>query len=246
MTINPDIKNSLLRPIQVQTADVVVLDSLTQFVANSGIKIGDKLPAERELTERLKVSRSTIREALKRWETLGIIERRKGSGTFLRSSLSGCDNFLSLKIKNDAENMLHSLEIRRVLETEACALAALRATDEEIAYMELCLKEVERVHNLYGAAGNQDWEFHCSIYRATGNPIFEQLLDAMHENFHAFFDAPPDLGFSSRSFQLHIELFEAIKSRDPELAKEKNQEILDITQADLKTILSNKKINWKK
>ncbi len=236
-----DAQINLLTPIQVQTADVIVLDCLTKFVANSGIQVGDKLPPERLLTERLKVSRSTIREALKRWETLGIVERRKGSGTFLRSSISDCDNFISLKIKNDAENMLNTLEIRRVLESEACALAALRATDEEIEYIRKCINEVKKVNDIYGGAGNQDWNFHCSIYRATGNPIFEELLDAMDNNFHAFFDAPPEFGFSSDSFKFHIQLFEAIESRDAELARKISNKILDVTKADLMAILSKVK-----
>ncbi len=236
-----EIQINALNSIKVQTDDVIVLDCLTKLVANSGIQVGEKLPPERVLTERLQVSRSTIREALKCWETLGIVERRKGSGTFLRSNISDCDNFISLKIKIDAENMLHSLEIRRVLESEACALAALRATDEEIEYIRQCISEVKKVNDIYGGAGNQDWDFHCSIYRATGNPIFEELLDAMDSHFHAFFDAPPEFGFSSDSFELHIQLFEAIESRDAELARKISNKILDVTKADLKEIFAKRK-----
>ena len=232
-----DQTSTWLEPVQVQTTDIIVLDALTSYVAKAGIQIGDRLPPERVLVERLRVSRATVREALKRWEALGIIERRKGSGTFLKADIAHGDSFLSVKIKSNAEDILHTLEIRRTLESEASALAAMRATDEQIAKIQQCIEEVERVHAIYGGAGAQDWEFHSSIYHATGNPLFEQIVEGMYEAFHTFFEAPPEQQFASSSLHLHRELFEAIKARNPELARQKTHEILDITERDVRKIL---------
>ena len=227
---------SLLCPVQVQTSDTIVLDALARFVTHAGLKVGDRLPSERELGERLQVSRNTVREALKRWETLNIVQRRKGSGTFLRVAIGPGDNFFSLSVQNNVEQMLHSLELRRALESEACALAAARATDEDIQVMRACIEEVERVSEILGSSGNQDWAFHCSIYRATHNPMFEQVVAGMYEAFHAFFDAPPEQEFASSSIALHRELFEAISAGNSEMARLLAHRILDTTEQETKQL----------
>ena len=225
-----------LVPIRTKQSDVLVLDALALFVSKTQMQVGDKLPAERELVERLQVSRNTVREALKRWEALGIIHRRKGSGTFLKAQIQPGDSFLSLSIKNDSASMFQTLEIRRALEAEAGAFAALRATTEDLAHIEKCINEVERVHNIYGGAGDEDWEFHSAIYQATHNPMFEHIISGMYNAFHAFFEAPPEQDFADGSLSLHRDLFNAIKNRDPDLARQLTHEILDITEQDIRRI----------
>jgi Transcriptional regulators len=159
-----------LQPITTPRSDTLILDALTRFMAQSGAQPGSRLPPERELAEKLGVSRNTVREALKRWEALGIILRKKGSGTFLQADVGINDSFLSLRFKNDSANMLHALEVRRIIESESCVLAAQRASAEDLLEIEQRLIEMERVHLAVGSAGAEDWAFHTSIYRASGNP----------------------------------------------------------------------------
>ena len=227
---------TLLKPSQSRRTDVQVLDAISLYVCDAKLKIGDKLPPERELVDLLQVSRNTIREALKRWEALGIIKRRKGSGTYLTADIQPGDSFLSLNIKSDPENILYTLEIRRTLETDAGALAALRATAQDLIEIEKRIDEVERVHGLLGGAGDQDWEFHCAIYRASHNPIFEQIISGMHSAFHAFFEAPAQQNFADGSLSLHRDLFNAIKAADPDLARSITHKIIDITETDVRRI----------
>ncbi|MCK0371068.1 GntR family transcriptional regulator, partial [Salmonella sp. L-S2618] len=73
--------NPILSPVQTSSRDDAVLNALVDFVASEGLKPGDRLPTERLLAEYLKVSRTTVREALTRWQELGLVERRQGSGT---------------------------------------------------------------------------------------------------------------------------------------------------------------------
>ena len=91
--------NQLLRPVRQKSRNEAVLDALTAFISDAQIEPGSKLPTERELTERLQVGRSTVREALKRWEALGIVETRKGSGTFLRMPVTPGDIHVPLTIQ---------------------------------------------------------------------------------------------------------------------------------------------------
>ncbi len=225
--------SQLLQPVEQRSRNDAVLDALAEFISNAQIEPGSKLPTERELTERLQVGRSTVREALKRWEALGIVETRKGSGTFLRVPVAPGDIHLPLTIQRQQKSLLQTLEIRRALETEAAAIAAQRATKEELARMEACLARMEEVHLRDGSAGPEDWQFHLSIYNATGNPMFAQLVHHMRIPIYSFFDHPFDQkDFASRSFPFHRELFDAIAAGDVDAAKEKTLAILAVTEAD--------------
>ena len=75
-----------MSPIQAIARDDAVLNALVAFVRQEAVRPGDKLPTERILADHLKVSRNTVREALTRWEGLGLVERRQGSGTYLKAA----------------------------------------------------------------------------------------------------------------------------------------------------------------
>ncbi|MDC0611733.1 FadR family transcriptional regulator [Vibrio sp.] len=229
--------NKALQPINVKRTDTLVLDELTRYVANNNIQQGQKLPAERELAIALQVSRNTVREALKEWEALGIVTKVKGSGTYLTSDVTMNDSHLSLRFKNDSENMLHALELRRIIEVEANCMAAKRATDDQIVQIEKQLVVMEKAHILHGSAGREDWEFHLSIYEASGNPLVIHIIAAFYDSLHAFFESPIEQALFSDSFPLHRKLYEAIAARDIELTRAVSHSILDITERDMREII---------
>jgi DNA-binding FadR family transcriptional regulator len=224
-----------LRPIRARTRDDAVLEELAAFVTATGLQPGGRLPAERELALRLEVGRSTIREALKRWQALGVVEMRKGSGTYLKTALGDDAVHLAITVRLQQDSLLEALEVRRALEGEAAAVAARRASAHDLAAIRERLERMEEVHRRYGEAPAEDWEFHLSIYRATGNPLFLQLVSALHDRLFSFFTNPLNQpGFAGRSFPLHRELYEAIAARDPEAARAKALAILSITEEDLR------------
>ncbi|KTS17042.1 FadR/GntR family transcriptional regulator (plasmid) [Pantoea dispersa] len=230
-----------LHPIIPTRSDTLILDALTRYMAHAGAQPGSRLPPERELAEKLGVSRNTVREALKRWEALGIIVRKKGSGTFLQAEVGLHDSFLSLRFKNDSANMLYALEVRRIIESESCVLAAQRASADDLLEIERRLEEMERVHLAIGSAGPEDWAFHTSIYRAAGNPLLLQMLNGVYDTLHAFFESPPEQALFSDSFPLHRELFNAIRARDSQAARALCHQILDITERDMKDVIHAKR-----
>lgn len=213
------------------------LTALGLYVEKSGLKAGDRFPAEREMMDALKVGRSTIREAIRQMQALGILETRKGSGSYLRRAISGSSIHMPLTIEAATlrDGLLQTLDVRRGLEVEASALAALRANPADIGRMEETLIEMERVHLEKGTAGREDLAFHLSIYAATGNPLFGQLLEQMREAFERFFAKPFDRpDFARRSFPFHRELFDAIAAGHAERAREKTLAILAIVEEDIK------------
>lgn len=230
------LRSSLL-PVRTTTRDEAALAAIAEHVERTGIKPGERLPPERELAEQLQVSRSTVREALKRWEGLGIVEMRKGSGTYLKVPVSTASIHRPLTIDrtSDVATLLHTLEVRRALEGEAAAICARRATAEQIAEIGRRLDIMEAHHTKYGDAPEQDWEFHQSIFRATENPIFGQILATMRDAFHRFWENPLDMpDFAGRTFPYHRVMYDAIVRRDPDGARNAALTIIDMVDEDIR------------
>jgi len=214
-----------------------VMAALADYAERSGLKAGDKLPTERELTLTLQVGRSTVREVMRQLQILGIADTRVGSGTFLLRPISSATVHLPLSFERShrRDALLQTLEVRRGLEVEASALAALRRTPADIADMEAKLVIMEREHLTKGTAGREDLAFHIAVYEASHNPLFPQLLAQLRETSETFWDKPFDRpDFARRSFPYHRELFDAVVARDAEGARRKIHAILDIVEEDIK------------
>lgn len=234
-----------LAPIKSTARDDAVLETLAAFISDAGIGPGDRLPTERVLAERLKVSRNTVREALTRWEGLGLVERRQGSGTYLKANVSPSMLHMPLTFAggNDFTTLMHTLEIRRSLESEAAALCALRATQAGIAMI------ADKLHIMEAAArerpnlsSEEDWEFHQAVYRASGNPLFEQIISAMQELFHRFWEHPLGVhDFGEASFPYHRTMYERIVARDPDGARAEALKLIATVEADLRRGAANLK-----
>ncbi|MDR3372891.1 MAG: FadR/GntR family transcriptional regulator [Ancalomicrobiaceae bacterium] len=214
-----------------------VARALSEHISSSGIAPGEQLPTERQLMELLAVGRSTVREGIRKLQTLGVVETRKGSGTYLLRHVSPDTIHMPLSIDTAVlrDGLLQTLEVRRGIELEASALAATRATAADLAIIEGRLDEMESVHLVKGTAGREDLAFHLAIYDATHNPLFHQLLEQMREAFERFWNKPFDRpDFAARSFPFHRELFDAIRAGDADRARAKTLAILAIVEEDIK------------
>ena len=224
-----------LRPVRLPARDTAILDAIAGFICERGLNPGDRLPAERELCERLKVSRPTLREALKRWAALGILDMRVGSGTYLRVPVAPGAVHFAVTVQIEHVHLQRTLELRRALEAEAAELAALRASDESIAEIRRRLEHMEHVHLRYGDAPEEDWEFHLAVYRAAGNPLFAQIVGQLHAALHRFWEHPfGKSDFARRTFPMHRQLYEAIAARDPVAARRVTLDIIRIVEEDLR------------
>jgi GntR family transcriptional repressor for pyruvate dehydrogenase complex len=235
----PRTTTASLAPLPAVDRNESVIRALAEFIAAAELQAGDRLPTERAIMQALSVGRSTVREAMRQFQALGVIESRKGSGTYLLRALSAGSIHVPLIIDAGAlrDRLLQTLEVRRGLEVEASAVAAARAHAADVAVMEQKLVAMERVHLEKGSAGREDLAFHLAIYEATHNPLFRQLLEQIREAFESFFDKPFDRpDFARRSFPFHRELFDAIRAGDAPLAREKTTAILAIVEEDIKAM----------
>jgi GntR family transcriptional repressor for pyruvate dehydrogenase complex len=230
------VAHGLLKPLRQRTLDTAVLDSLAAYVEAAAIVPGDRLPSERVLCERLAVSRPTVREALKRWEALEIIELRKGSGAYLRTAVGPNLIHVPLVLAKPTKirNLLEALQIRRALEGEAAAICARSAGPARIAEIEAALIKMEAAHAV-GDSSEEDWEFHQSIIAATENPLFTQIIQSMRDLMHQFWENPLKLpNFAAATYPFHRRMFEAIARHDGEGARGEALRIIDSVEAEIR------------
>lgn len=134
--------------------------------------LGDKLPNENDLAQELGVSRSTLREAIKILTTNGILEIKRGKGTFVTSNTT-----VDLSDLNDVASGLDELfEMRLIFEPECAYLAAQRATDEEIDIICYYGEEIEKKILRGEDRTFEEQKFHESIANATHNSFVKQFM----------------------------------------------------------------------
>ncbi len=142
---------------------------------------GQRIPSERELADTYKVSRPTIREAMIALEVIGVVRSRHGSGIFVADDPQFDAPMIGLDI-----GAFELTEARRLFEAEACALAAVSITDEEIDALERLIGEMDAENQAHVSGEHADREFHLTIARATRNSavvdVVESLWDARYRS----------------------------------------------------------------
>jgi len=154
-----------------------VAKQIVAMIRNGTLKKGDKLPSERILTGQFKVSRPPIREAISALELFGILERRPGSGTFVRTAAPDIEALSQvLALLGQQESPFEILEARRVVEPMGAYLAAMRRSPEQLGQAEQALKLMERELLASGNfAMEHDRAFHLAIARTAGNDVLYAL-----------------------------------------------------------------------
>jgi GntR family transcriptional repressor for pyruvate dehydrogenase complex len=141
---------------------------------------GDKLPAERELAELLGVSRSSIRDAIRRLEIVGLVEPRQGAGTVVREiSTATLVSPLANVIAHRRQLVGELLDFRRMLEPPLAARAATHASNGEIAGMDEILRRQDKKVRQGQLAVEEDTEFHYRIALASGNSVVLKVMDVV-------------------------------------------------------------------
>jgi GntR family transcriptional repressor for pyruvate dehydrogenase complex len=204
-----------------------VLQWVLDMVRQNRYGPGDRLPGERLLAEQLKVSRTSVRDAFGRLETMGVLEQRPGLGTFIREPANGAlQASLATHILSDPAKLGKVFEVREIVEVEAARLAAERATDGEIVEMRHWAEQVEISIARNDGIGRSlaDVEFHRQIVIATGNDVLVDLIDSMSGLLHemrAFALTIPGLG--PEVVAGHQAILEAIAMHDSQAARQAMQ-----------------------
>jgi GntR family transcriptional regulator, transcriptional repressor for pyruvate dehydrogenase complex len=182
---------------------------------------GDKLPSERELAELLAVSRSSIRDAIRSLELLGMVEPRQGAGTVVREiSADSVVNPLATLLTRQRQSVTELLDFRKMLEPPLAARAATHASAEEVGEMEEILRRQEEKLRRGEVPVEEDTEFHYSIAMAAENSVVLKVLDVLMDLLRETRERSLQVeGRPQKSLAGHRRILSAIKRRDPAAAE---------------------------
>ncbi len=210
-----------------------VADTIVAAIADGKYALGKRLPSERDLAEEFKVSRPTIREAMIALEIRGLVEARHGSGIYVAEVVPAGTADTELDV-----GPFELIEARRLFEGESAALAATTISDEELADLELLVRQMSQ--NRDSAAGERaDGAFHIGIAEATRNSAIANVIEGLWE---LRYKSPLCVNIFARGRQGgvqqpiddHHHIFNAIRDRDPKGAREAMHTHLDnVVQAVL-------------
>jgi GntR family transcriptional repressor for pyruvate dehydrogenase complex len=204
----------MLREVRKKRAHEDIVKQIRYLVEKGKLKQGEKLPPERDLSETFKVSRATVREAIFSLETMKLVRRRQGDGTYITAA-RGEDLVqpLALSLVHEKDDLIDIFSLRKLIEPEVARLASENAQPEDIQNLEKILREQERGVNRKKDAVRIDAEFHHTLAQAARNRIFERLLMAVMDLLAKTREQYLQTEERSRSSLMgHREILEAIRA----------------------------------
>jgi GntR family transcriptional regulator, transcriptional repressor for pyruvate dehydrogenase complex len=197
------------------------IEKIKELIVAGEFAPGSKLPKERELAERLGLSRNSLREAVRALTLMGVLEPRQGDGTYVTSLepelLLAGTTFVSDLLTGPTVLELH--EVRRILEPAASAMAATRLTDDDLRALAECLEQMDAAETTQ-AFIDSDLEFHHIIVAACGNTTLASLIQNLSGGTlrARIWRAIHERGAVDGTRQLHHDIYRALVARDPNLA----------------------------
>jgi len=206
-----------LRPLERSRLYEDVGERLGAFVREAGMAPGDQFPPERELSQSMRVSRTSVRQALVVLQALGFVDVRQGEGVFLRRT-RGFGESLS-KLLERRRRLPDVLEAREALEVKLAELAANRRDREDIQSMRAATQAMEKEIASGGLGTEGDAAFHHAIALAARNEVLLHLVDAMAEVIHeSRVESLSEPGRPPRSLAAHRRILAAIEAKSSEAA----------------------------
>lgn len=230
-------------PIKTTKIPDEVYKQIVTLISSGEIKPSEKLPSERDISAELGVSRQSVREALYRAETMGLIEVKQGEGSFVRSSISNkLKAPLEVILGEQAERVFEFLEIRKLFEGWCAEKAATAAKDEDLKQIKDILDRMKELKTTDKQWEETDLKFHFAVVSAAHHVIAIHIMEALKVSFTTFFDFRQMLEKIDKKellWQHHYEIYEAIKQRKGRLARQNLIDHLDFIEETIRE-------SWKK
>jgi len=200
-----------------------VIEQIMNLIKNNKLKPGDKLPPERELAEKLSISRNSLREAFRVLESRGLIKSKPGGGRYIREiRKNGHSSTENIILSLEKSSILELLEAREMFEVKIAKIAAQKATPEDIELIEEALNKINEEEVLkHGKETESDTEFHLAIASASHNFVFVNIiklhLDLLKETRGKTWKIT---GRREKQYQEHQAILQAIKEHNTKKAEE--------------------------
>jgi DNA-binding FadR family transcriptional regulator len=237
-------EDALYRPVRASNAFEETVERLLTAIKLGLAEPGSRLPPERDLAERLEVSRDTLREAIRALQRSGYVESRRGryGGTFVNAVLPTLNRTAARRLtKKTGYDLDDTLTIREVLETgaaEQAALATPETVSAEATALVTCFEQCARAADV-PEYRRLDSRFHLAIAETAGSPSLTSAVAAVRMRINGFLDAIPLLECNiARSQGQHAAIVAAILAGDSEGARRAMAKHLSVTAALLRRFLA--------
>lgn len=190
-------------------------EALMAYILQVPFQVGQRIPNEFELAQRFGVGRSTIREAVKGLVSKGILEVRRGSGTYVTATRLADQDPLGVSgLQDRYKSALELLDVRLLLEPEIAALAAEYATEGELEELKKLCAETEQLYRDGKDHIPKDIQFHTCIAKCSKNRVVETLVPLIHTAVTTFADLT-QRALLEETIQTHRAIVDAVADRDP-------------------------------
>jgi len=229
----------MLKAVIKRRAYEDIVEQIRNLMQKGRLKRGDQLPNERELSETFKVSRATVREAILSLETMKLVARRQGNGTYvIASSEEALVHPLAASFFHEKDDLIDIFSLRKIIEPEVAQLATENGTREEVDELEKILKEQEKVVARGENPVQTDSSFHHLLARMTKNKVLGRFQVALYEPLgktrEAYLQSEER---KQKSIQGHHNILAAIKDGNGRAARQAMRRHLE----EVESILFKKK-----
>lgn len=204
-----------------------IIASIRDLINLKNLEPGDKLPSERMLSEKFKVSRGNVRDAIQKLDFYGLLKSIPQSGTFVANiGVIAMNGMIEDILRLEDPNFKSLVETRILLELKTVRLAALRRTEDDLKELKNALDAYAKKVILREDAVQEDLLFHLAIAKASGNSSLNNfmliIIPEIITNFEKYHVC--DKNLASQGVKEHQAIFDAIQAQDPKLAKKKMKE----------------------
>ncbi|WP_277682398.1 FadR/GntR family transcriptional regulator [Saccharomonospora azurea] len=191
-----------------------VIERLREYVALERLRAGDRLPAERDLAQRLGVSRASVKQAIVVLEVQGLVETRHGGGSYLLHDTLDVEPVEQLVARR--QRLPDVLDAREAIETKLAELAAARRTAEDLDALEAALNHMRAEIDAGGHGTDGDRRFHAAVTAAARSTLLAEFMRSISEQIaESRAESLRQPGRPHRSLRQHQAIFDAISLGDP-------------------------------
>ncbi|SEM76904.1 transcriptional regulator, GntR family [Pseudorhodobacter antarcticus] len=228
-------------PVHTEKLSTAVVRQIEQLILRGILRPGDRLPAERELAERMGVSRPSLRDAIADLQTRGLLDSRPGSGVFVAEVLgSAFSDALITLFSQHEEAVFDYLAFRRDMEGLAAERAARLASDTDLAVISAIYTKMEAAHSRRASAEEAELDagFHMAIIEASHNVIMLHMMRSMYDLLKQGVFYNRTMMFRNRTtrsalLEQHRAICDALLARDPVAARRAVNTHLDFVEVAL-------------
>ncbi|MCP4114861.1 MAG: FadR family transcriptional regulator [Desulfobacteraceae bacterium] len=213
-----------------------IVQQIQELISQGRLSVGDKLPPERTLAKRFKVSRNSVRQAVQALAEKNLVESRQGDGTYI----CGKDNAhfvdsLARAIGAEKSRLKEILEFRQCLEPQIARLAASAISQAQLNRLKIIVCDQERKLLANQEDDRLDQEFHSLLARASGNTVMQEVFTALtnllNESRSEFLQSNTRRKVSITG---HLKIIDGLENRNPAMARQAMEEhIMDVEQTVL-------------